>query len=429
MSGSEEMLELATWAIALAFVLSLLVAGVASAAQAALLYINRNRLRRLMEEGVPRAKAVVTVLDEPTSVFSTIVVLTTIGVGGAATSALLLAVGSTALWPWGTLGVLLSGWVLLLLVEIVARTIAVAHPEGTAALLVAPLRACSVVLAPVLQPLRMLERWGVRTLIGDRPAQPEAVAQEELRLLVESVEDSTALEEEEREMIHGIFELSERPAREVMIPRIDVVAESSDAAMRQVLDRIVDSGFSRIPVYADSIDDVVGIAYAKDILRHLRQGTLDDPVAPIARPAYFVPETKKVDELLQDLQQKRVHMAIVVDEYGGTAGLLTIEDLLEEIVGEIKDEYDVHEEELLERVDEREAVVDARTPIRDLNDALDLHLSVDEFDTLGGLVYHELGKVPTEGDEVRVNGCLVRVLSTDGNRIKKLRVTLLEDAA
>jgi CBS domain containing-hemolysin-like protein len=134
-----------------------------------------------------------------------------------------------------------------------------------------------------------------------------------------------------------------------------------------------------------------------------------------------------VDELLQDLQQKRVHLATVVDEYGGTAGIVTIEDLLEEIVGEIRDEYDEHEEVRIQKIDEKESVVDARVSIRDVNEALDLHLDVDELDTLGGLVYHELGKVPIEGDEVRVNGCLVTVLSTEGRRIKKLRVRIVEE--
>ncbi len=161
------------------------------------------------------------------------------------------------------------------------------------------------------------------------------------------------------------------------------------------------------------------------MLRHLRDGKLDDPVEPITRAPYFVPDTKKVDELLQDLQQSRVHVAIIVDEYGGTAGLVTIEDILEEIVGEIRDEYDVHEEQLIERVSEAVSVVDARVSIRDVNEELDLHLDPDEFDTLGGLVYHELGGVPSEGDEVRVNGCLVTVLSTEGRRIKKLRVVLV----
>jgi CBS domain containing-hemolysin-like protein len=246
-------------------------------------------------------------------------------------------------------------------------------------------------------------------------------------LIVESVDDARKLEADEREMIHGIFEISTQPVREVMVPRIDVKALPQEATLGDVLDKIVSTGYSRIPIVAESIDNVVGLVYAKDVLRALRAGALEDPAAPIARAAYFVPDTKKVDELLQDLQQKRVHLAIVVDEYGGTAGIVTIEDLLEEIVGEIRDEYDDDEEIPIQRIDAREAIVDARVAIRDVNEVLDAHLDVDELDTLGGLVYHELGKVPSEGDEVRVNGCLVTVLSTQGRRIKKLRVRIVEE--
>jgi putative hemolysin len=419
-------LEPETWAKVLAFGLFLLLAGVASSAHVALSGINRNRIKNLIEGGLSRAQAILRVLDEPTSIFATILVLGTAGTSGSIICAMLLALEPAVTWPWGALALLIGSIVAVLLVQVIARTVAVAKPEGTALLLARPLELARAVLTPVLVPLQVLERRGLNLMGFSRPNEPGA-AEEELRLLVESVEDNSALEEDEREMIHGIFEMSERPAREVMRPRIDIISESREATIGQVLDRIVESGFSRIPIYENSIDEVVGIVYAKDILRHLREGTLDDPAAPIARAAHFIPETKKVDELLQELQKRRVHMAIVVDEYGGTAGLLTIEDLLEEIVGEIQDEYDLHEEQLLEQVSEREAVVDARTPLRDLNDVFDLHLNVEDFDTLGGLVYHELGKVPVEGDEVRVNGCQVTVLSTQGRRIKKLRVTLVEE--
>ncbi len=306
------------WAKLLALGLALLLAGIASAAQASLFYINRNRLRSLVESGVPRAEAILKVFDEPTSMFSTILVLGSLGVAGVVGSAVLLALQPGVLWPWGAIGLIVGALLALLVVQIVARTVAVARPEGTALLLLSPLQAFGLVLAPVLLPLQWLERRGLTALGLDRAAEPSAAAEEELRLLVESVEDSSALEQDEREMIHGIFEMSERPAREVMVPRMDIAAEPREATIRQVLDRIVVSGYSRIPIYQDSIDNVVGIVYAKDVLRHLREGKLDDPVEPIARPAYFVPETKKVDELLQDLQQKRVQLAIVVDEYGGS---------------------------------------------------------------------------------------------------------------
>ena len=207
-----------------------------------------------------------------------------------------------------------------------------------------------------------------------------------------------------------------------MVPRIDIVAASASSTVRDVLDCIVESGHSRIPIYDGSIDNITGVIYAKDLLKFLRDGLQTAPVQPLAREPSYVPETKKVDELLHEMQQRHVHLAVVVDEYGGTAGLITIEDLIEEIVGEIQDEYDV-EEALIEEVNDHEALFDARVSIRDVNDTLDLDIEDEDFDTLGGLLYHELGKVPNVGDEVRVDGALVTVLTTTGRRVRKVRVT------
>jgi putative hemolysin len=208
----------------------------------------------------------------------------------------------------------------------------------------------------------------------------------------------------------------------VMVPRIDIVAAPASSTVRGLLDRIIESGHSRIPIHEDNIDNITGVVYAKDLLRHLRDGSQDAPVQSLAREPSFVPEAKKVDELLHEMQHKRVHLAIVVDEYGGTAGLISIEDLIEEIVGEIQDEYDV-EEAMIEEVSDSEAVFDARVSIRDVNDTLDLEIDDEDFDTLGGLLYHELGKVPSVGDEVRVDSARVTVLTTTGRRVRKVRVT------
>jgi len=240
--------------------------------------------------------------------------------------------------------------------------------------------------------------------------------------LVEVVEENKALEADERKMIHGIVELGDRTVREVMVPRIDMTAVGQDTPVADVLKRIHTSGHSRIPVFGEGIDDVVGLLYAKDLLHQVLSIPLDSPVGPLVRPAHFVPETKRVDELLHELQELKVHMAIVVDEYGGTAGLITIEDLLEEIVGEIRDEYDVGEETWIEPVNEHEAVFDARVSIHDVNQTLPLGLDDAEYDTLGGLVYARLGKVPAQGDAVRVDQATVSVLSTAGRRIRKGRV-------
>ncbi|MDP8925294.1 MAG: hemolysin family protein [Chloroflexota bacterium] len=422
------MIDPLTWAKLLAFGLGILFATLGATAEAAFDEVSRPRLRLLLDGGVKRAQRVLDVLENGTSLYTTIFLLNTVGIAAAVAGIVLLALGPAAPdAPWVPPAMAAACALVLLIAQAVGRGIGLARPEHTTLALIGPLRLLARVLLPLGGPLHLIELQLATALGTGRPSEPNG--DDELRLLVETVDEAHPLEADERDMIHGIFELSERPAREVMVPRVDMAAEPRDAPIRQVLDRVIQTGYSRIPIYDETIDNVIGVVYAKDMLRHLRDGKLGDPVEPIARKPYFVPDTKKVDELLQELQQSRVHVAIVVDEYGGTAGLVTIEDILEEIVGEIRDEYDVHEEQLIEHIDETVSVVDARVSIRDVNEELDLHLDPDEFDTLGGLVYHELGGVPSEGDEVRVNGCLVTVLSTEGRRIKKLRVALVGSEA
>jgi CBS domain containing-hemolysin-like protein len=417
--------DLSPWL--LAFFLFAVLALLAIAAQAAIQHASRPRLRLLAEGRFKGARSALALLDDTSPMPTVLLLLTVVGIGGAAASLMAAGIASARYQSWAGVLIDIAVGIVVLLLAVVVRAMAAARPELAALMLGRPLRVIGTVMLGVATPLLWLERSAANLVTPPPPQNGLAPSEDDLRMLVESVEDTRTLDEDEREMIHGIFGMSARPVREVMVPRIDVVSMPRDASLGAILDRIVSTGFSRIPIADDSIDNVVGLVYAKDVLRALRAGALDDPAEPIARLPYFVPDTKKVDELLQDLQQKRVHLAIVVDEYGGTAGIVTIEDLLEEIVGEIRDEYDENEEIPIQRIDERNAVVDARVSIRDVNEALDLHLDVDEPDTLGGLVYHELGKVPAEGDEVRVNGCLVTVLSTQGRRIKKLRVRIVED--
>jgi magnesium and cobalt exporter, CNNM family len=401
------------------FAVGALVLFLAASAQAALVYIDRARLRHMLEEGTPRAHALLRLLDEPSSSLSTILFVHTLALGAAAASGfwLCLDVWYTAA-PWLALVLAVIGIGVLLLVQFLGRVFAVSRPENVALTFVRPVEILNRVLFPLLVPLNALER-SLRGVMGVTHGLTPADAEERLRHLVEGNAD---LEEDEREMIASVIELGEQPVREVMVPRIDIVAAPAISTVRDVLDRIIDSGHSRIPIFDETVDNIVSVAYAKDLLRHLRDGSQDAPVRPLGREPSFVPETKKVDELLHEMQQKRVHLAIVVDEYGGTAGLISIEDLIEEIVGEIQDEYDV-EEAMIEEVSESEAVFDARVSIRDVNDTLDLDIDDEDFDTLGGLLYHELGKVPDAGDEVRVDGAVVTVLTTTGRRVRKVRVT------
>jgi putative hemolysin len=379
----------------------------------------------MTEQSKYRAEAALRVLDQPASSFGTLAAVYTTGLAGAAALTFLATLELVPPGGVGPAATTVAALLLALFLQVLARVVAIARPEQTALRLCRPLALMAVLLAPLVLPLRALERRFLTLLGVTRPNDPHW-AEEELRLLVESGQEDGVLEQEERQMIHGIFELSEVTAREVMVPRIDVVAASQDAVVDELLDLIVATGHSRVPIYDGSVDNISGVVHAKDVLKHLKAGNLSDPVRPLARPAHFVPEAKKVDELLQELQQRRVHMAIVVDEYGGTAGLITIEDLLEEIVGEIRDEYDQAEEARVEQISDREAIFDARTSIREVNELLALDLPDDEFDTLGGLVYDRLGKVPAIDDEVHVDSCLIRVMSTEGRRIKKVRLLVGE---
>ena len=230
-------------------------------------------------------------------------------------------------------------------------------------------------------------------------------------------------------MISSIFEMGDKEVREVMIPRTDLVALDIFTPMSEVIAHITRVGHSRLPVYEGSADDIVGILYVKDLFRRLARGERDLELRRILRPAHFVPETKKVDELLHEMQKDKVHLAIVVDEYGGTAGLVTLEDLVEEIVGEIRDEYEV-EQELVLPVSENEAVMDARVPFEDVRETFDLDIEPSEdYDTLGGFITNQLGRFPRAGESIEVAGVRFTVESVEGKRIRRVRVTRLERSA
>jgi len=241
--------------------------------------------------------------------------------------------------------------------------------------------------------------------------------------VVDAGEEGGVLEEEEKEMIYSIFDFGDTLTREVMVPRIDVVALDASMPLTEATDLVIRTTHSRVPVYQGTIDNIVGVLYAKDLLRMLRAGNLSVPLTKVVRPAYFVPEAKKASDLLAELQKRRVHIAIVVDEYGGVAGLATIEDILEEIVGEIQDEYDTSEEPLFHQEAEGAYVFDARTNLDDVSRLLNVPLPTNEsYDTLGGFLYAQLGKVPAAGEQLRFAGLAIEVLNVSGRRIGKVRV-------
>jgi putative hemolysin len=245
---------------------------------------------------------------------------------------------------------------------------------------------------------------------------------EELKNMVEFESEEGGIEEEKKEMISGIFESSDTAVREVMIPRIDVVSAEITTDIKDIIIIVTEAGFSRIPIFRETIDNIDGILYAKDLLKLLVEPEKDWKIEEIMREPYFVPENKKIDEMMREFKRRKIHIAIVVDEYGGTAGLITLEDLLEEIVGEIQDEYDIEEEQPYLWIDTDTLVADAKIDIHDLNEAINSTLPDEGFETLGGLIYSMLGRIPAKGESLEVDNLKLIIEGIEGNRISKVRI-------
>lgn len=260
--------------------------------------------------------------------------------------------------------------------------------------------------------------------LGKPPAMPFTipVTEDELKNWVEEDQPESTLEKGERRMIYSIFQFGETLCREIMIPRIDVLALEINTPLPEAIQALNTSGHSRVPVYEDTIDNIIGVLYAKDLLRVTLDVEKLASLRSLLRPAYFVPEAKKVEELLTEMRANGVHIAIVVDEYGGVAGLVTLEDIVEEIVGEIRDEYDQIEELLYQQVEPDEYVFQGRIDLDDFNDITGMHLTKDVADTLGGYISAQVGHVPSGGENLQVDGWLLTVEQVSGRRIRKVRV-------
>ncbi len=259
-------------------------------------------------------------------------------------------------------------------------------------------------------------RW-----LGGKPLQRGSlVTEEQIKTLVTAGEQVGAIEEEERAMIYSIFQLGDTLTREIMVPRIDVVALDVNTPLREALPLIVDSGHSRIPTYEETVDNVVGILYVKDLLQYWNTAGEVPPLRQILRPAYFVPEAKRLDDLLRELQHNKIQQAIVIDEYGGVAGLVTLEDIMEEIVGEIQDEYDRDEPQVVDQGDGA-YLFDGRIPLDDVQELLEIPLPLEEADSLGGFVYNQLGHIPSPGEALRFGPVTFEVVETANRRIRRVK--------
>ncbi len=411
---------------ALAGVLFLLLAfmvALTAGAEVALASVSRSQVRQWHEKGVPRSALLSALLDNPTRFLSALTMAKSAGFVGAG-----VLVAWFALAREWTLLLLVTVWLLtwaaLMGFQVLGRALSLRQGEQ-AALNFAPLiHGLTTLLAP-LAGLWQAMGGRVSGELSGLGQESLFLDEEGLRLLRHLADREVTMDEDEKQMIAGIFDLGETAVREVMVPRIDMVAIPSHATLQEAIQVILEKGHSRIPVYTENVDRIVGLLYAKDLLRCFQSDCDQDTVAGLLRPVYYVPESKKIDDLFNEMRRRQVHIAIVVDEYGGTAGLVTIEDLLEEIVGEIRDEYDT-EEPILQQLGPDRFIFNARMPLDDVSELLDTELEAENVDTLGGFIYSQLGHVPEAGETVEWEGWRFTVLSVVSRRIEKVRVERLE---
>ncbi|HEX4161640.1 MAG TPA: hemolysin family protein [Acidimicrobiales bacterium] len=396
--------------------------GVLAMAETSLVRMSKVKAKSLVDEKRRGARQLARLVESPANFLNPILLLVLICQLVSAT--LVGIVAEHLIGPWGVLaGIVFEVVVIFVFFEAVPKNWAVLHADR-AALLSAPIVSALTRFPPI--------RWLSMILIGlanriigasseDQELAHSFITDSELKAMADVAHEEKVIEKDERTFIHSIIDFGDTVAREVMTPRPDMVTVDAEATVRDALEAALAAGFSRIPVEADGIDDIIGIAYTKDMARDERAGKSGQAVRASMRPAKFVPESKEVSDLLREMQEEKFHMAIVVDEYGGTAGVITLEDLLEELVGDIVDEFDV-EEPTVERLDDGSVTVPAGYSVDDAGDLLGAELPHGPWDTVGGLMLDLVGRVPEAGDSVEADGFRLTALDVRGRRIGRVRI-------
>ncbi|HEX7464715.1 MAG TPA: hemolysin family protein [Actinomycetota bacterium] len=411
----------ADWFELASIVVLILIVGVLGASEVLITRVSRVRAYRFAEEKRRGSASLVKIAENPAPYLNVVLLLTLLATIGGTTIATSLAVRL-----FDGVGELVATVAMTLLLfvfaDVTPKTFAIQQTDR-AGLALAPLL---VGLGRLFGPVATgLVKVANAIMPGKGLPHGPFITEREIRALAEVASEEEEIEEEEKELIHSIFEFGDTIVREVMVPRPDIVAIESDRALRDVQDIVLQHGFSRVPVFEDDLDNVIGLIYAKDVLKALHQGRSDMPLRDVVRTAHFVPEQKKVADLLREMQREKFHIAVVTDEYGSVSGLVTLEDLLEELVGEISDEYDREEPEMVE-LGEGVFRVDGKVAIDEVNELLDVELPDEEWDTVGGLMLGLLGSIPGEGEEVGFQNLVFRAEHVQGRRIAKVLITRKE---
>lgn len=412
----------------LLLVVLIMLSGFFSASETALTSFRSTNLEKLEAEGKSgKVELLKKWLKNPNEMLTGLLVgnnIVNILASSIATAVTINIMGGTSS---SSIAIATIGMTIILLIfgEITPKIIAKNQSVKIAGLVVSFVYFFAVIIKPIIKILMFISKFIGRLLGVDLKDETIMITAEDIISLVNVGEAEGVIEEEEKEMIHSIVGFGETTAKEVMTPRTSMLAFEGADTLDDVWDEIIENGFSRIPVYEDTIDNIIGILYVKDVLSIIKNGETNVPIKNFVRPGYFVPETKSITEILKDFRSMKVHIAMVLDEYGGIVGLVTIEDLIEEITGEIRDEYDTEEEELIHKIDDNTYEVDGMIDIETLDKELSIRLPESEdYESLGGLIITEMGRVAVVGDEVIIDDVKLKVLEVDKMRVSKVLIEL-----
>jgi len=404
--------------------LCILCVGFFSSSEAALISVSRTKIRSLLEHGNRKARSVQRLRDEHDRLFGTILLTENFFIILASSLGTALAITLFPEYEWVTVvASAIMTTVIVMFGEIAPKTFAAGNSARVALSVARPMEAIVTIMHPVVWLFTSVTNAVIKLISPKAEASP-FVTEDEIKAMISIGEEEGALDLEEKAMLHKVFEFGDTLAVEAMQPRTEIICIGKDARVSEALSLVAQHGHSRFPVMEDTVDNIIAILYVKDLMVAMSKGEIDqhDMVTRLVRPPYFIPETKLVRELLTEMQQQKLQMAIVIDEYGGTAGLVTLEDLMEEIVGSIQDEYD-REEKDVHIVDEKNFVVSGSAELDEVSDELGINIESEDFNTVGGFVFGLFGRMPRPGETLKYKDLKFEVLEMDGRKIERLKIT------
>lgn len=396
------------------------ISGFFSMSETGLMSLSKIRTRHMVDEGIKGAKTLEKLLDDPSRLLGAILIGNNIANIGASALATSIAVKSFGESSVGLVTIIMTILVLVF-AEITPKSIAKQNSEKVALMVVKPISFLVKVFKPLVSIFTMVSNFFIKILGGDPEATEPFITQEELKTMVGVSEEEGVLQGVEREMIFNVFDFADTQVKDVMVQRVDVIALDINSTYEEVIKIVKEEQFSRIPVYNENIDNIVGILNVKDLIIGIKPNEIFN-ISDYIRDPYYTFEYKQITRLFSEMKKTRNHMAVVLDEYGGTVGIVTIEDLIEEIVGEIEDEYDENEDDNIEVIKEDEYIVDGSSRLDDISELIGVRMESLEFDSVGGLIIEKLGRFPKNNEEVIYNNIRFVVEKIDKNRIKKVRI-------